>query len=147
LGWRYSTDSAWKTLINAGGREAEQKRTKIKRFFGYPAPKKKLGHMAQTPWAGTGDSVGWYRCYHCSTLINYNSNLSMCGTFLDQLLPPRDNHELLSIPKETYDLNLGAVTPRIWSFRTPTSIFVPKNCTILVGFHPLVAGWFCMVEI
>jgi len=42
--------------------------------------------------------------YHCeaalesrsgkvATLINYNSNLSICGTFLNNLLPPPDIRE------------------------------------------------------
>ena len=51
--------------------------------------------MVQTPRSGTGDSVGWFRRDHCWTLINNNSNLSMCGTFLKEMLPPPDNRELL----------------------------------------------------
>ena len=31
------------------------------------------GRMAQTPQAGTGDSVSRFRRYHCSTVINYDS--------------------------------------------------------------------------
>ena len=34
---------------------------------------------------------------------------------------------LLPTPKETYNLNLIAVTLRIWSFRIPTSIFNTKE--------------------
>jgi len=31
------------------------------------------GRMAQTPQAGTGDSVSRFRRYYCSTVINYDS--------------------------------------------------------------------------
>jgi len=45
--------------------EAEQQNKKLKRFFGtQPKKKPSLGRMAQTPWAGTGDSVGRFRRYH-----------------------------------------------------------------------------------
>jgi len=69
--------------------------------------------MAYTPQAGTGDSVSRFRRYHWSTLINYNSNLSMSGTFLKKLLPPPDILELLSTQQEVYDLNFSALT---WEF-------------------------------
>ena len=68
----------------------------------------------------------------------------MGGIFLKKLLPPPDNRGLLPTLKETYDLNLSAITLSIWSFRTPTSIFLPTNFTILVYFHPLVGGVFPM---
>jgi len=48
----------------------------------------------------------------------------MCGTFLIKLFAPLDNHWIIPTPRETYDLNLSALTLRIWSFRTPTSIFL-----------------------
>ena len=84
--------------------------------------------MAYTPQAGTGDSVSRFRRYHWSTLINYNSNLSMCGTFLKKLLPPpADNCWLRPTPKKTYDLNLSEVTLSIWSFHTPRTIFRAKQ--------------------
>jgi len=60
--------------------EAEQKRGKLKSFW-YQKKKTGPGRMAQTPRAGTSDSAGRFRRYQCSTLFNYNSNLSMCGTF------------------------------------------------------------------
>jgi len=69
-------------------------------------------------------SVGRFRRHHCSTLINYNSNLSMRNTFLKKMLPLPDNRELLPTPKETYDLILSAVTLRFWSFRTPNIDFL-----------------------
>jgi len=75
----------------------------------------------------TGDSVGQFRRYRCSPLFNYNCNLSLCGTFLHKLLAFPENCGLLPTPKETYHLNLSAVTLCIWSFRTPTSIFCTKE--------------------
>ena len=55
------------------------KNTKI--FGTQPKKNTGLGRMAQTPRANTGDSVGRFCCYPCSTLIDYNSNLSMWRTF------------------------------------------------------------------
>jgi len=93
----------------------------------------------QTPQAGKGDSVGRFRRYQWSILINNDKNLSMCGTFLPKLIYLPDNRELLRLlirtPKKIHDLNLNAVTLSIWSVWTPTSISVPKNCTILVCLH------------
>jgi len=83
--------------------------------------------MAQTPRAGTGDSVGRFRHYRCSTLFNYSCNLSLCCTFLPKLLPLPDKRGSLPSPTETYDLNLSAVTFSNWSFRTPTSIFCTEE--------------------
>ena len=83
--------------------------------------------MAQTPLAGTGDSVGWFcRCLR-STLFNYDCNLFLCGTFLQRMLHLPDNRGLLPTPKETYVLNSIAVILRISSFRIPTSIFCTKD--------------------
>jgi len=115
-----------------------------KHVFWYPAPKEpSLGRMAQTPRAGTGDFVGWFCRYWCSTLFNYDSNLSMCDTFLQKLIHLPDNRGLLATPKETYDFNVSAVTLSIWSFRTPTSIFGTKELNNPVSFwislHPLNA--------
>jgi len=42
------------------------------------------GRLAQTPWAGTGESAGRFRRCLCLTVFNFGrcgSNLSMCGTF------------------------------------------------------------------
>jgi len=39
-----------------------------------------------------------------------------------------DNRGLLPNPKETYDLNLSAVTLHNCSFETPTAILCTKNC-------------------
>ena len=91
--------------------------------------------MAQTPRAGTGYSVGRFSRYHWSTLINYNSNLSMCGTVLKILLPPLDFREFLSTQKEAYDLNLSAVTWEFGHFDPQHRFFVPNNCTIMVCFQ------------
>ena len=42
--------------------------------------------MAQTPQAGTGDSVSRFRRYHCSTVINYDSYFLVGEQFCFQLL-------------------------------------------------------------
>ena len=55
--------------------------------------------MAQTPRAGMGDSVGRFCRYQCPTLINCDSNFSMCATFLRRLLPPPDICVLQPIPR------------------------------------------------
>jgi len=99
--------------------------------------------MAQTPRAGTDDSqLGQFHrsSYRWLTLFNYDSNLPMCSTFFIKLLLPTDYRGLVSNPKETYDLNLSVILS-ICSLRIPTAIFGTKNCTILVGFHPLGCTW------
>ena len=77
--------------------------------------------------AGTGYSVGRFLRYRCSTLFNYNCNLSLSGTILQRLLPLPDNCGLLPTPKETFNLNLSAFNLRILSFRIPTSIDCTNN--------------------
>ena len=47
---------------------------------------KRAGRMAQTPQAGTGDSVGRFRRYHFSTVINYDSYFLVGDFFCFQLL-------------------------------------------------------------
>jgi len=54
--------------------------------------------------------AGLFRWFLCPGMTLYNSNLSMCGTFLKNLLSPPDVRELISAPEEAYDLNLSAVT-------------------------------------
>ena len=44
------------------------------------------GRMAQTPQAGTGDSMSRFRRYHCSTVINYDSYFLVGEQFCLQLL-------------------------------------------------------------
>ena len=44
------------------------------------------GRIAQTPQAGTGDSVSRFRRYHCSTVINYDSYFLVDDQFCLQLL-------------------------------------------------------------
>jgi len=119
--------------------EAEQEREKTKRFFG-TRPKKNpaqagwlkcLGLVRATPWADF-DVIRVYSCstpfnYSCSTPFNYHSNLSMCGTSLQNLIHLPDNCRLLATPKEICNLNLSAVTLSMWSFRTPISIFCTKE--------------------
>jgi len=98
------------------GMEAEQKSKKSKRFFGtqsienWPRPEKKLAQagkkktgpgrmpLAQTTQAGTGDSVGRFCRYRRSILINYDSNLLLCGTVLITLIAPTNNRELQKRP-------------------------------------------------
>jgi len=113
------------------GKEAKRKREKKMSTQPKHGGKKTGPHrMAQKPRAGMSDSVGRFRRYRCSTLFNFDSNLSMCGTFLIKLLP-----QTLSIFVDychvTYNLNLRAATLNMWSFRIPTAIFCNKNCTIL----------------
>jgi len=110
--------------------EAEQKSRNTKRFLGTQPKKNIPGRMAQTPRAGMGDSVGRFRRYYWSTLINYDSNFSMFGTFLKILLLLPDIRELVSTSKEAYDLNLSAA---IWEFGhfEPQRFFVPKNSDLL----------------
>jgi len=125
-----------------GGWERKGKNTKS---FWYPAQKiSSPGQMAQTPRADTGDSVGWFRRYWCSTLFNYHSNLSMCGTFLQKSIHLPDNRRLLATSKEINNLNVSAVTQRIWSCRTPTSTFCTKELYnpgfFLLSLHPLGGG-------
>jgi len=102
---------------------------KGKKKFG-TRPKKKPSpckfYMHNMPRAGTGDSVGRFQRYRCSIPFNYHSNLSMCGTSLQNSIHPPDNW-LLATPKEICDLNLSAVTLSMWSFRTPISIFCTKE--------------------
>jgi len=44
------------------------------------------GRMAQTPQAGTGDSVSRFRRSRCSTLFNYYSYFTLIGQFCFQVL-------------------------------------------------------------
>ena len=107
------------------GMEAKLKRKK--QDFLIHNPKKNLAQVAgiaQTHRAGMGHSVGRFCRHHWSTLINCNSNLSMCGIFLSRLLPPPDIRVLLPTPKETKEDNSN-----IWSFRIPTGI----GCTKVRG--------------
>ena len=48
-----------------------------------------------------------------------------------------DNCGSLPIQKETYILNLSAVTWEFGNFEPQHRFFAPKNCTILVCSHPL----------
>ena len=65
----------------------------------------------------------------------------MCDTFVKIWLLPPDIRDLLSTPKEAYDLNLSAVTWEFGHFEPQHRFFVPKNFTILVCCHPLT--WAC----
>jgi len=107
----------------------------------YPAQKKQPGPDGSN---ASGDSVGRFRRYWCSTLINYHSNLAFCGTFLQKSIHLPDNRRSLVTPKKIYDLNLSAVTLSIWSFRTPTSNFCTKDWYnpgfFLFSLHPRLQG-------
>jgi len=103
---------------------------------------------------GTG-----HRGHHWSTLINYNSNLSVRDTFLSKLLPPPNMCVLLSTSKETYDLNLSKVNVLrenfvlliVWILDYPPSpmcVFVRKRvyvrvptCVELVGERTRECDW------
>jgi len=54
-------------------------RKKGKKKIGYPT------HMFQTPRADMRDSAGWFLRYLSATLSNYNTNLSMCRHFVDEI--------------------------------------------------------------
>jgi len=117
--------------------EQQRKRKQTKRIFG-TRPKKNRARAGWPKRLGLvrATSVSRFRRHHCSTLINYNSNLFMRNTFLKKMLPLPDNHELLPTPKETYDLILSAVTLRFWSFRTPNIDFL---------YQRIEQSWFAFI--
>jgi len=73
----------WRQLLHAKSPVPDQKKPAL------PAC------MVQTR-AGTGDSVGRFRRHRWWFLINYDSNLSMCGTFLQKLVHLPEHHGLLT---------------------------------------------------
>jgi len=108
-------------------------------FVTQPNKKNSPGRMAQTPQTGSNDSVGRSCRYGCSILLKCDSHLAIFGTSLIKLLPPLDKFGLLSTPKKTYNLNSSWVQ-LFWEFGHlvhQQRCFVPKNCTIMVCFHPL----------
>jgi len=122
-----------------GGDGSEAKRKKQKDFL-VPNPKKNSpGQMAQSPRAGTGDSVGRFCRYECSTLFNYDSNLSMYGIFLRILFPPLDNRGLLPTPKRDvrFEFECSYFSIGFGYFAPEQRLFVRKTCTISVRVHPL----------
>jgi len=129
--------------------EAEQKMKKTKGVFWYPTQKKSgPGRMAQTPRAGASDSVSRFCCYWCSTLFNYDSNLFVGGTFLMKLLPPLDNRPITANPKRDlrFEFECSSFENLVISHHT-NNVFVPKNCTILVCFHPLDSDATLLISI
>ena len=100
------------------------------------------GQLSQTPRAGTSDSVGRFCRYECSTLFNYDSNLSMYGIFLRILFHPLDNCRLLPTPKR--DLRFQFVCGHFnigFGYFTPEQrLFARNSCTIRVCVHPLGRG-------
>jgi len=103
----------------------QSKKGKTKRRFLVPNRwAKKTGWSKRL--GSTSDSVGQFRRYQCSTLFNYDKNISMCGTCLIKLLSPREFRGLTNL-KETHDLSLSAVSLTIWSLRTPTTICCTKE--------------------
>jgi len=118
-------------------RKREGMEGKNKKSFWYPTQKITPGLMHQIPRAGTGDSVGQFHHYRWSSLINYDSNILMCGTFLIQVIPHTNNRELQKRP------TIWIWVQSLWTFGhfvPQQRFFVPKNCTILVCFHPLGRG-------
>jgi len=89
----------------------------------------RAGWPKQLELVQINDSVSWFLCCRRSTLFNYQSNLSMCGSFLIRLLLPSKDRGWLPNSKEAYDLNLNAITLSIYSSRIPTAIFYNNNCT------------------
>jgi len=121
------------------GMEAEQKRKKQTRFLGFMWPSQKKpspGRMAQTPRAGMGDSVGRFCRYHWSTLINYNSILSMCGTSLKFLLPPPDIRGLTCQPEKR---------PTIWIWVQVLGNLVISNPKIDFLNQRIVQSWVAAI--
>jgi len=113
------------------------KKGKKKDFFGTrpsgPKPKTSPGRMAQTPLAGAGDCVGRFRRYLCSTQFNCNCNLSLCGTFLQRLLPLPDNCGLLPTPKETYDLSFECTSFENFVISNPNIDFLYQRVLFFKG--------------
>ena len=102
--------------------------------FWYPTQACGPGWIAQTPQACqcAGNSVGRFFRDRWSTLINYDSSLSITGTFFIRLLSSTDNCELLPTPNETYDLNMrhgNSVIFLVWivSNSILTSPLMSKN--------------------
>jgi len=75
--------SNWKERTEGMGAEENRKKTKI-----IPGTQSKARaiRMAQTPQAGTGDSVSRFRRYHCSTVMNFDSYFPVGEQFCLQLL-------------------------------------------------------------
>jgi len=116
------------------------KKQKTRSVFGTQPKKKPIpGRMAQMPWAGTDDTVGWFRRYRWSILINCDSNRLMRGTSLVKLISPTNNPELQERPAIWIWMQL--VTLNNWSFCTPTSIFGTNELYnpvfFLLSLHPL----------
>ena len=68
-------EQSWKEVEGSWGK-------KEKKLFLYSA--EGPGRMAQTPQAGTGDSVSRFRRSRCSTLVNYISYFLVGGQFCIQ---------------------------------------------------------------
>jgi len=62
------------------------KKENNKNYSWYSAQGPAWGRLAQTPEAGTGDSVSRFRRYHWSTVINYDSYFPVSIQFCIQLL-------------------------------------------------------------
>jgi len=97
---------------------------------------KRLGHVGTTQWADF--AVITAQLWSIITAIFF-----LCDNFLKKLLSSTNNRELLSTPKEIYDLNLS-VSWVFGHFEPNIGFSVPNNCTILGCFHPLAgtqASW------
>jgi len=80
-----------------------------------------------------GKEFQWTK-FNAERVINYDSNLLICGTFLIKLIPHTNNCESQKRP------TIWTWEQFLWTFghfASQQRFFVLKNCTILVCFHPL----------
>jgi len=123
------------------GMESEPKREKAQRIFCTQRKKKPIsGRMAQTPRAGTGNSVGRFRRYRRSTLINYDSNLLIRGTSLVKLISPTIFYSLRIIMNYKRDIR----------FEFECSDFehlVISHSNIDLLYQRIVQSFFCFLSL
>ena len=123
-----------------GGDEGWANKKKYKKIFWHPASK----NSAKARWLkrlGLVPAIrGLIRRYRCSTLFNYNCNLSLFGTFLQklELLSLPGNRRLLPTPKQTYDFNLSAIILNLVISNPIIDFFVLQIFTIMVCLHSLL---------
>ena len=69
--------TSWAPDPNEGMDAGEKGKNKNYSWYSAQGPSR----MAQTPQAGTGNSVSQFVCSRCSTLFNYHSNFPWVDTF------------------------------------------------------------------
>jgi len=116
------------TCVAASQQVKKSKEGKIPKGFLVPSPNKNRAGWPKHLFASTGDSVGQFCRYQCSTLIKYDSNLSgNVWHFLDKIAPSPWYSCITANPKEKKDANLIIVTSNFRWFRTPIDIFCTNN--------------------